>query len=315
MRRLLVRSAFAGCFLFAAVSMGAVPKTVGTSASTDAWAIAARVRAAKGIEQAGPIYELWNHWELADPLAISAALKSLADDAALDPAARALATAFATTARLQLGDGTTARALATSAGFASRWLVVGPFDHEGRSGFTPEIGPEIDRATILGLSTTYDGKDHRGVHWRLLPGDATPYGVVDLAAAIRPSTGACAFATTFVAGPDVAEKDKSKKAAQKPIDASLWVGASGSVRVYWNGERVLDDGAERGLTFDRAATAVTLEPGWNRLLVKVCGLDRTPSFALRVADSKGAPIPGVRIDPDLRHADEVVALAKKPATG
>ena len=48
MRRLLVRSALVACALslVAAESMGAVPKTVGASASADAWTLAARVRAA-----------------------------------------------------------------------------------------------------------------------------------------------------------------------------------------------------------------------------------------------------------------------------
>src|SRR5207248_8344403 len=96
-----------------------------------------------------------------------------------------------------------------------------------------------------------------------------------------------------------------------PIDASLWVGASGAVRVYWNGERVLDDAAERGLTFDRTATSVTIAAGWNRLLVKVCGAERGPSFALRVADGKGAPIVGLRVDPDPRHATEVDGKPQK----
>lgn len=289
-----------------APEISGAPKTDAIDA--DVWTLAARARAASGLSQSMPVYEMWNRWDEDDPIAIASTLKALSEDASLAPTTRALALGFGAAAKQRLGDVATARAMATQAGFVSRWLVLGPFDHEGRGGFAPELQPENDRLQKLSLATSYDGKDHRPVHWRNLPAEASPFGVVDLAATVRPSTATCVYATTHVAGPDAKKNEKPKA-----IDAALFVGASGSVRIYWNGDRVLEDKAERGLTFDRLATAVTIAPGWNRLLVKVCGIDRFPMFALRVTDTKGAPLEGVRIDPDARLGEAIAKKIEKPA--
>ena len=107
--------------------------------------LAARARAATGSAQAMPIYEIWNRWDLDDPNVVANTLAVLGEDGALGPAARMLALSFSVSAKLRLGDTGTARAFAAKAGYVARWLTLGPFDHEGRSGFAPELQPETDR--------------------------------------------------------------------------------------------------------------------------------------------------------------------------
>ncbi len=308
-KRTFVWRASVGCalaFIASTPFASAAPKS-GKGArllSTTPWTLAADVRATRGLAQGAPIYEMFTRWEIDDPIAIARTLSSLADDATLEPTTRVLARSFAAASKVRLGDVEGARSAMAESGYVSRWLSVGPFDHEGRAGFAPELGPERDRFAKVDLTKDYDGKDHHSVRWRLLPSDATAFGVVDLASTVRPSTASCSYALTFVSAPAVGPKSE--------LAATMFVGASGAVRIDFDGERVLDDGFERALTYDREATRVSIGPGWHRVLVKVCGIDRSPSFALRFADDRGAPLNGLVIDPDVRHAAEAIAPKKTP---
>src|SRR5262249_22146466 len=75
-----------------------------------------------------------------------------------------------------------------------------------------------------------------------------------------------------------------------------------AARVYWNGEPVLEDTGYRELDIDRFAATVTLQPGNNRVTVKVCGAEEAPKFALRIADERGEPDLGVEVAKDLLAA-------------
>ncbi len=141
------------------------------------------------------------------------------------------------------------------------------------------------------MSRSYDGKE-RPVRWRLPPVSAA-YGWLDLGELLRPREGVCGYATTFVA---------AKAGTRAPRKVTLWAGAAGAFRVYWNGEAVLEDPGYRELDIDRFATTVTLQPGNNRVTVKVCGADESPKLALRVGDERGEPDPGIEVPADLLAA-------------
>jgi hypothetical protein len=42
---------------------------------------------------------------------------------------------------------------------------------------------------------------------------------------------------------------------------SLWLGSAGATKVFWNGEKVLEDTKYRSLDAERFATAVVLREG------------------------------------------------------
>ena len=74
----------------------------------------------------------------------------------------------------------------------------------------------------------YPGRE-REVGWRTYPQIAR-WGYVSLGAVMRPTRSVCGYAETFV------ELDEAR-----PI--TLWVGAGGATRVWFNGEPVIEDGA------------------------------------------------------------------------
>ncbi|HWO11591.1 MAG TPA: DUF3857 domain-containing protein, partial [Polyangiaceae bacterium] len=96
----------------------------------------------------------------------------------------------------------------------------------------------------------------------------------------------CFFATTFL---------HSKQELKRARRITLWVGASGAFKLFWNGQEVLQDPAYRGFDSDRFAASVELQPGTNRALLKVCGEDQSPVLSLRVGDAEGAPDPDVEV--------------------
>ena len=116
------------------------------------------------------------------------------------------------------------------------------------------------------------------MRWRRVP-EVFPFGWVDAGSLLRPRAPICAFFATHVSQANLARR--------RPI--SLWVGARGSFRLFWNGSERAADAAYRGHDFDRRATSVWLEPGENRVVVKVCGDDAAPMLSLRLADPSGAP--------------------------
>jgi tetratricopeptide (TPR) repeat protein len=172
-------------------------------------------------------------------------------------------------------------------------MILGPFDNEGRSGFTTPFDPERELDAPLNLTHDYDGKDRRPLRWRRLPA-VSPYGWTDLGVFLRPAASACAYVVTFV------RDARILGAATRPL--SIWTGATGAVRVFWNGTEVLSDARYRDIDSDRFAAGATLRAGWNRLTAKVCGDDRAPMLSLRLADARGAPDAGLEFDADPRHS-------------
>ncbi|MFO0658547.1 MAG: hypothetical protein U0165_01745 [Polyangiaceae bacterium] len=66
-------------------------------------------------------------------------------------------------------------------------------------------------------------------------------------------------------------------------------------------------------TPDRLAARVNVKPGWNRLVVKVCGDDAAPMVQVRLADSAGAPTQALTWSSSIEHANDAAAHATKPA--
>lgn len=244
-----------------------------------------------------PLRQLWAEWDQGDPAEVEASLAALAAEARLAPPLRAYAGLLEAYARRRRGDLAGAKQRIDRLGFVRRWIVAGPFDNEGKDGLDRSFGPEDEILDPLSMTRTYDGKE-RQVQNRITP-DVFPYGWVDLGAMIRPEESVCAYATTFV-------RDLRTKSGPRPF--SVWFGASGAAKLFFDGVEVASDPKYRDLDSDRVGVTLTMREGWHRLTIKVCGDEDPPMFSLRLADAAGAPDPGIESDVDPSHAKEAASV-------
>jgi cellulose synthase operon protein C len=257
---------------------------------------------AKGPEAYTAIRGVWRTWDRADPLHVEEALRAIAEDSRIAPPARVYAALHVAFARTRRGDFETARAEIHRLGYVDQWLLVGPFDNEGKHGLETEHGPEAELGQAIAVGRAYTGKE-RAVRWRAVPA-AFPYGWLDAGALVRPERKVCVFAKTFV---------RARKGSRAPRAITAWIGAEGAFELFWNAKRVLGDSAYRGHDFDRSATTLTLEPGTNDLTLKLCGDDAPPVVSLRLGDARGAPDAQIEVTADIVASEEAAALATKLA--
>lgn len=248
-----------------------------------------------------PLRQLWAEWDQGDPAEVEALLHGLGRDASVAPPLRSYAGMLEAYARRRRGDLAGAKVQLRELGFVGRWIVVGPFDNEGKGGLDRPFGPELDLDVPLVLGKTYEGKE-RGVTHRLAP-DVFPYGWVDLGALVRPSEKVCAYATTFV-------RDR-RGAAAGARTFSVWFGSAGAVKVWFDGNAVASDARYRSLDADRQAVTLGLRDGWHRLTFKVCGDEDAPMIQVRLADASGAADANLEADADPAHAKEAAAARYK----
>lgn len=238
----------------------------------------ADVDRAKGPEMYAALRSLFELWDFADPTQVEAELRAAAESDKLAAPVRVYAQMLVAEARKRRGDAAGAAAIAQKLGFVDKWLFVGPFDNENRGGFARAFQPEQELTQPIVPGRAFDGKE-RPVRFRDAP-SGVGSTVFDFGAYLRPRENVCGYATTFL---------RAKDQAKAPRPLSLWVGATGAVKVFHDGELVLSDEAMRELDVDRLATTITLERGENRVTVKVCGDASAPKFSLRLGDAKGAP--------------------------
>ncbi len=250
--------------------------------------LTAEAESAQGPQAYAAMRAIWSEWDEGDPTEVEEALRNVAQ--ARTGGSRVYAQLLDAYARRRLGDLDGARARIKALGYVSQWLTVGAFDNEGKAGFAQAFGPEKDAAPSIAL--TYQGKE-RPVTWRPSPA-AFPYGWIDTSALVRPSEKACVYASAFV-------RDLSLKAGQRR-SISIWAGSAGAMRVWWNGTVALEDTKYRSFDAERVGANVTLEEGFNRVLVKVCGDDSSPMFTLRVAGADGTPDAHLEASSDLANA-------------
>ncbi len=241
------------------------------------------------------LHEMWSAWPKMNPLLVEQALILAAEDTTKPAPVRHYARRLIAYARLRRGDIQSAQDFFQHSGYVTDWLVVGPFDNEGKSGLAQLFGPDDHPEEPIIPGRAYSGKE-RPVRYRKLP-LVFKYGWVDLGNVFRPTSHICGHLTTFVYG----TKDGDATSA-RPI--TLWMGSDGAHRVIFNGQVVIEEEAYRGFDTGRYAAAVTLRPGKNRLSVKVCGEDSSPLFSLRLADERGETDPSLRVSSDLLASEE-----------
>ncbi len=239
--------------------------------------------------------QIWAEWDQGDPAEVEEVLVGLSESPRVAAPLRAYAELLSAYARRRRGDLAGARARIRHLGFVDRWIVAGPFDNEGKTGWNRVFGPEDEATAPLVLGRTYDGKE-RQVPNRMTP-EAFPFGWIDFGSLMRPQENVCAYATTFVRSRD--------PKAKGPF--AVWMGSGGAAKVFYDGQLVHADDKYRQLDADRFAIELPIDHAWHRLMVKVCGTESAPLLSLRLARVDGTPDDALEADPNPVHAREAAA--------
>lgn len=174
-------------------------------------------------------------------------------------------------------------------GYINAWHLIGPFGNERGIGFKQAYPVEKE----LLFNKSYKGKA-RQVRWRPLPVKNPPSGLVSLDTLYNPSTQCLAYGLSYLH-------------CQSNTQVALRFASDEALKVWVNGRLVLAHDRRRPINFDQSSVGVTLQKGWNCLLVKVCNQTGSWSFRGRITTPEGAPARGVA------HAStaEIPALAAK----
>ena len=164
-----------------------------------------------------------------------------------------------------------ADALVQKTGFMTEdaWMILGPFDNLDRIGFNtkyiPENLPQID------TTVKYDGKNGQ-VSWQKCPDD-----FIDGYIRILPNVDwSVTYSFATVHSPD---ERKVEFRFDSDDQGKVWV----------NGIQVHAHTRTYATDIDRDIIPVTLFPGKNSILIKVCEETRGSGFYLRVTDENGKP--------------------------
>ncbi|MET0593869.1 MAG: hypothetical protein ABW133_14295, partial [Polyangiaceae bacterium] len=125
-------------------------------------------RRANAVEKYAALRTLWKLWDQADPSLVEEAIGEVERDKAESPSIRTYATIIGAYARRRRGDLAGSEAKIKAAGVIDKWLVLGPFDNEGKDGLDRELPPEKELSEPIDFVRPYQGKE-RQVHWRTVP--------------------------------------------------------------------------------------------------------------------------------------------------
>ena len=201
--------------------------------------------------------------------ASAASYRAIADDPRAHPEVRSLARWYLAGVEESRGNRGPGRAERQRLGFLRGWSDRRALRQRGaRRTRAARSRPRRP----LDLAARFPGKV-REVGWRALPPELECRGIVGIGTAVRPQQEAVVYA---LAVPEVAREQRAR----------LWVGASGAVRVWVNGARVLDDAAYHPARLDQAAVEITLRKGPNRILVKLAQDKGEMAIAVRLTDPR-----------------------------
>jgi HEAT repeat protein len=155
-------------------------------------------------------------------------------------------------------------------GFINEWQLVGPFPWSADGFQTTNIGePDVD------LSASYKVKG-KELSWRACT-IANPLTGVNLIDHLDQASGACGygFATITLA---------------EDVDAVIRCGSDDGIKIWVNGQSVLERDVDRGMAIDQDLAPVKLKQGENKILVRVNQGGGGWMFVLRVTKPDGSPL-------------------------
>jgi tetratricopeptide (TPR) repeat protein len=158
-------------------------------------------------------------------------------------------------------------------GELQHWQVAGAFDNVSGSGFDKNYGPVNNPQENAEFENRFGAK----VKWFNLP-SARADGWLDFSYSFD-IYNVIIYAQTFL---------NSTKAQEVQLRA----GVSGSLKIWLNDQLVSNIPEERNTDFDVYNYKVTLNKGYNRILVQVGESEANHSnFMIRITDNNGHPIP------------------------
>ena len=149
------------------------------------------------------------------------------------------------------------------------WMLLGPFDNTNGIGYDTAYIPED--LTQIDSAATYNGMNGQ-VRWQTSV-DRTLYGYIALG---KDVDWGVAYAFATVISPD-------ERKVQLRFDSD------DQGKVWLNGEEVHAHTRTYQAEIDRNIIPVTLKPGENSILVKVCEEEGGWGFYLRITDTNGKP--------------------------
>lgn len=193
-----------------------------------------------------------------------------------------IATARWNLARILLRKGRVEEAVAENdrLGFIKDWLVIGPFDNEGETGYRKKYPPEEE----IDFSKVYEGK-HGKSKW-FVPAVRPKFGYVHLSALFRLREHVVAYALAHIHSPMEQE-------------VAIRIASDGAFKIWLNGQCILKKDVYRRADFDQNATGAVLQEGWNRLLVKICEKTGAWRFSVRITKPDGSPVENLKYETDI----------------
>jgi hypothetical protein len=161
--------------------------------------------------------------------------------------------------------------------FVTLWQIAGPYQQQGK-----------DFSALFDIAFPPETGDAASVHWREMPTNSNPADSwkMDLLQALG-GEQRVAYARTWIHSP-------------KQQSARLELGADDGVKVWLNGVLVHANNTSRSLQPGSDQVDVTLNEGWNALMLKITQNTGGWEFCARLAQPSGEPVDGLRVsvDPD-----------------
>lgn len=174
-------------------------------------------------------------------------------------------------------------------GMVTDWLLIGPFDNTGKSGFKKVYPPENE----IALQKSYSGKDSILIRW-FKPKKINLTGFMNLDNFLYPNNWAVGYALTYL---------------YSPVErvALFKVGADDTIKVWFNDQVVIERDIYRQAVIDQEVVPVWLGRGWNKILVKVCQKEDTWGFYFRITDIEGNPFKVLKFTTEVKEAVDLVS--------
>ncbi|RKY77211.1 hypothetical protein DRQ12_08675 [candidate division KSB1 bacterium] len=159
--------------------------------------------------------------------------------------------------------------------FIKEWMVIGPFDLEWRGADRAKVPPGFDKVyppeKEINLKKSYSSLGKK-VSWFKCTADER--GFVNLNKLFEPNDDVIAYALAYVYAP-------------KRMKVALSLGSDDGAKIWLNDKLVFRKHIGRGAAPDQDVMIVTLEPGWNKLLLKIEEMYGQWGFYLRFSDTLG----------------------------
>lgn len=231
-------------------------------------------------------------WDVTSPGKVDGAIKKISSKKNLHPQARMLVHSYQAAVHSRTGNFKKAEDAVGDSGILTSWLVIGPFDNEDLKGHEREMGPELDLGKPVSLSLAYEG-DERAVKWRKAGADPLS-GILYFRRFLHPAVKVCGYAGTYI------ESHKDKNVV-------FWGSSSGTLALWIDGVKIVDDSVYRRFGPMRHAASVKLKKGTHKLMTKVCIDTGEWKVSVQTTNAKGGPAA-------LRHAADFSSF-KKPYKG